>query len=416
MRLTRRRFLSALTTLYALPAVAGRSEASARDDLVGSIETAVLFHGRQTGKTWFHPRPCLVPSEGKNAVLMTMQTIQGSDNFGPVQWTVSKDRGNTWSEPTPVPGFERRFIDVGKGTDIWEEGVCDVVPEFHPRTRTVLAMGHNVYYKNNVLARPQRERCPVYAIRAEDGIWSAGKKLEWNDPRASEIFTCGCAQRVTLSSGEILVPVSFAAKGMPLRSVTTLRCDFNGDALTIRDVGRELKGTTGRGLLEPSLVVWKGTYYLTIRAEDGRGYVSTSADGLEWGAPRSWCWDDGEPLDMSTTQQRWLPHGTGLYLTYTRRSEENAKVFRYRGPIYLARLDPTNLRLIRDTERVVFPLRWETPRDPNHLARMGNFHTVAVTPEESWIMVGEEFPTNQWRGDTLLARVLWRLPNDLVGG
>ena len=55
--------------------------------------------------------------------------------------------------------------------DGYEEGVCDVVPEVHPQTGTVLAMGHNVYYKDNALARPDRDRYAVYVVRDADGRW-----------------------------------------------------------------------------------------------------------------------------------------------------------------------------------------------------------------------------------------------------
>ena len=30
-----------------------------------------------------------------------------------------------------------------------------------------------------------------------------------------------------------------------------------------------------------------------MRAEDGRGYVSVSDDGLNWAEKRAWAWEDG---------------------------------------------------------------------------------------------------------------------------
>jgi hypothetical protein len=351
----------------------------------------------------------MVPRPEGPLALMTLQSISGSDVFGPVHWTSSADLGRTWAEPKPIPGMGRR--DLGDG---WDVGVCDVVPEYHRPTRTVLAVGHNVYYRKGVLARPQRRRWPVYSVRSSDGRWSEPAPLRWEDPRASAIFTCGCSQRVVLDDGDVLVPLSFGTEERPDRSVTTARCSFDGRTLTIGRVGSVLENASGRGLLEPSLARLDGRFYLTIRAEDGRGYVSASNDGLNWDPPRPWCWDDGEPLAMSTTQQHWLPHSDGLFLVYTRKSEANARVMRWRSPLYLAEVDRKTLRLVRASERVVLPLVGDGIRDPDHVARMGNFHTVAATPEESWVTVGETLPANDWRGDTLLARIRWSRPNRLA--
>ena len=378
-------------------------------DLVAGIDRAVIFNGRASGTTWFHPRPCSLPAGDTPQVLMTLQSISGSDVFGPVHWTASDDLGRSWSDPQPIPGFGRRPLGDG-----WEEGVCDVVPEYHSQTRSVLAIGHNVYYRNGVLAKPQRERRPIYVVRSDDGNWSEPKHLEWDDPRATAIYTSGCSQRVHLPNGEVLLPLSFGPRDRVYRSVTTVRCSFDGRTLAIRQVGDELTNTTGRGLLEPSLTQHDGRFWLTIRAEDGRGYVCVSDDGLKWSTPQPWCWEDGEPLEMSTTQQHWLPHAEGLYLVYTRKADGNEQVMRWRAPLFMAEVDLTSKRLKRASEKVVLPLIGDGRKNPKHVARMGNFHTVAVTPDESWVTVGETLPEDGWRGDTLLARVKWSRPNTRV--
>src|SRR6056297_3832680 len=179
--LNRRRFLGSTIGLASLLASGGW--ASRRDSegggLVAEIERQVIFPGRNGGTTWFHPRPCMVPSEeggGPAEALMTLQSIGGSDVFGPVHWTTSPDLGRSWTDPQPIPGLGRR--DLGDG---WQVGVCDVVPEYHPKTDTVLAIGHNVYYKDGVLARPQRRRWPVSLVRSRDGRWSEPRRLEWDD-------------------------------------------------------------------------------------------------------------------------------------------------------------------------------------------------------------------------------------------
>lgn len=413
--LSRRRFLGAGVGLVSLSAtgdarstspVFGDGPNPGSRNLISGIERQVVFNGRQGGTSWFHPRACAVPEGDTPLVLMTLQPISGSDVFGPVHWTTSKDLGRTWEKAEPIPGLGRNTLDGG-----WEVGTCDVVPEYHPPTKSVLAIGHNVYYRNGVLANPQRSRWPVYAAWSPGKGWSEPRRLGWDDPRGTAIYTCGCSQRVVLPAGDVLIPLSFGPQGRQHRSVTTVRCSFDGRELHVREVGTELTRAVKRGLLEPSLTRLDGRFYLTIRAEDERGYVSVSDDGLAWAPPRPWCWDDGEPLAMSTTQQHWLTHREGLFLVYTRKTEGNARVLRWRAPLLVSEVDRGSLRLIRSTERVVLPLVGDGINDPKHVALMGNFHPIAVTPGESWVTVGEERSNDGWHGDTLLARIRWSPPD-----
>jgi hypothetical protein len=383
--------------------VAALAAASGRAARIDRIERRVIWNGRRTGTTWFMPRVTAIPGTPRPLLVMTCQTINGSDYYGPLHWSESRDLGATWSDPAPIPGLGRRTHPDGV-----EEGVCDVVPEYHAKTGVVLALGHNVYYKDGKLTRPSEQRWPVYFIRRADGSWTAPRKLEWDEPEASAMHTSGCAQRVTLPGGDILLPLSFGPQGRQDRAVASVLCSFDGTELKIRRKGNTLRLAVARGLLEPSMERFGGRYYMTIRAEDGRGYVSTSADGLEWAAQRPWCWQDGEPLGMSTTQQHFLPLGGALFLVYTRRDPSNERVMRWRAPIYIAQVDAAKAALIRDTERIVFPLIGDGVKAPEGVARMGNFHTLAITERLALITVAEEHPNNQWRGDTLLSRLTAR--------
>ena len=376
--------------------------------LIAATDRAVLWNGRRSGKSWFHPRPCLVPSTGDNPplVFMTLQEITGSDNYGQVHWTTSEDLGKTWLDPEPVPAFARATIG-----DQLEEGVCDVVPQYHPLSGRVLAMGHNVYYRQNRLAKPQEDRFPVYALWTPNGGWSERHRLDWKDPRGSGIYTCGCGERLLTPDGQVLVAISFVKRGGTNREVTTFRCALNGKTLKVQELGTVSSNPVKRGLLEPSLARWRGEYFMTLRAEDDRGYVSRSADGLAWAKPTAWTFDDGEPLVMSTTQQHWLAHSDALHLVYTRRTPANVKVSRWRAPLFIAAVDPLSLALIRRTERVVFPME---EIDPTHVARTGNFHTLTVSAAESWVTTGEERSADGWKGDVLLARIRWSRPNLLA--
>ena len=75
--------------------------------LIRSIDRSVIRDGRHGGTTWFHPRACVVPGE-PHTVLMTLQSISGSDVFGPVHWSQTQDLGKTWTDPQPIPGMGRR--------------------------------------------------------------------------------------------------------------------------------------------------------------------------------------------------------------------------------------------------------------------------------------------------------------------
>ncbi len=399
--ITRREFLThtaqGLALAPALGAVRCPGVAPGEDT---EITREVLWHGRDGDAIWFHPRPCTLTAGPRPAVLMTMQSISGSDFYGPVYWTRSDDLGRSWREPELIEGLGRRSVDGGM-----EEGICDVVPQHHAPTDCVLAIGHNVYYEGGRLTQPYGNRFPVYVVGDGKGSWSQRRKLEWDHADTSGIYTCGCGERLVLDNGDVLIPISHGPIERKDRGVTTLRCSFDGETLSVLESGGELRLAAGRGLLEPSLVHFDGRYAMTIRAEDGHGYVASSTDGLDWQPARAWRWDDGEALTMSTTQQHWLIQGGTLHLVYTRKDATNGKVMRYRAPLYMAAVRTEDMTLLRSSERIVLPLVGDPLGAPKEVARMGNFHTMALTDREAWVTVGEARPTAGYRGDLLLARI-----------
>ena len=402
MNLTRRRFLataSAAVVAQRLPA----DEADGR--LISSIEKQVIPAPQVEKGTWFHPRACIV---GKTA-FMTLQPIKGSDYFGPVHWTVSEDLGRTWSPFQPAPPLG--WVPEAPGGN---EGVCDVTPEFHPATGSVLALGHNVFYKTAKFEREQPPRWPVYAVW-KNGEWGPREKLDWNDPRGAYVYSNNCGQRVMLPDGDVLMSFTFGVKDKP-RSVCGVLCSFDGKKLVIKKTGPELTNPVGRGLLEPSVTRFKGRFYLTLRAEDNHGYVAVSDDGLNYETQQAWTWDDGEPLTMSTTQQHWLTHSDGLFLVYTRKDASNLHVMRWRAPLWVAQVNPITLRLIRSTERVVLPLVGDGVNEAELVPMMGNFGIANASADESWITDGSWCPKAGNSGELQLARVKWSKPNTLAQG
>ncbi|MBS1790632.1 MAG: exo-alpha-sialidase [Acidobacteria bacterium] len=377
-------------------------------DVAKSIARVMLHKWSDDQITWFLPRTTVVPSPKGAKILMTLQEIGGSDYYGPVKWRESADLGKTWSEIRDVPGWGRRKLEDGT-----ELAVCDVAPEYHAKTKTVLAIGHTIFYREGKYFPEQPQRNPVYVVRDAGGNWSKPQKLVWDDSRGSRIYTAGCAERVNLENGDILLPMSFAPVGRTDYSVAVALCSFDGRVLKIQRLGNELRNTTKRGLLEPSIVQFGDKFYLTIRAEDGRGYVAVSSDGLTWAEPQAWSWDNGEPLEMSTTQQHWLKHSDALYLVYMRKATENANVMRWRAPLYMALVDQKTMRLVRSTERVVFPLIGDGINAPTLVPHYGNFHTMMLNREQSLILAGEVIPAN-FHGDLLMARIWWATPNQFA--
>jgi len=382
--------------------------------LIQSIKKVTLRRNRDgsEGTTWFHPRACIKPSDKyEPQAFMCLQSIGGSDYFGPVHWSVSNLHGKEWTKPEPIPALGRIPVPDHEGL---EAGVCDVVPQFHPPTNSILCMGHVVFYRGPRFSKKdQLPRYPVYTVRKADGSWTDRKILKWDDPRGSFIYTNNCGQRVTLPNGDILLAFTHGANN-EARMVTGVRCRFDGDDLTIEETGPPLTNNKGRGLLEPSITRFRERIYITIRAEDDRGYVSVSDDGIHYAPQKAWTWDDGEPLTMSTTQQHWVTHSDGLFLVYTRKDETNRNVIRWRSPLWIAQVDPENLNLIRSTEQVVLPLVGDGVNDPDKVALMGNFHTVNATPDETWVTVGEWLPKGGALGDMLMGRIRWAKPNQLV--
>lgn len=123
----------------------------------------------------------------------------------------------------------------------------------------------------------------------------------------------------------------------------------------------------------------------------------------------------GTNLENYNTQTHWVAHDDALFLVYTRRGANNDHVFRHRAPLFIARVDPERLRVIRATERIAVPERG---------ARLGNFGITEVSERETWIVTCEWMQTwkqasvvipvdNKYGADnsTYAARVIWAKEN-----
>ncbi len=344
-----------------------------------TLQVDTLSHGYDGKMCWVHPRAGAIPGSSPSVVL-TMQKLllSGSDVFYALADTRTDDL-KTWS-----PIVEHQDT-LGRRNE--PEGVvvaaCDFWPKWHAKTGKLLGTGHTVRYLNNKVM-PVRNREASYAVYDDKTRqWSAWTTLAMPDQPEFADLGSGCAQRVDLPNGDILLPVYFKVKTDKDDHVAVLRCTFDGTTLTFVEKGNDLSIKGGRGFGEPSLARFHDRFYLTLR-NDLSAYIATSTDGLHFSEPKEWTWDDGTPLGSYNTQAHWVTHSDALYLVYTRKGANNDHMIRHRAPLFMAQVDPEKLCVLRATERILVPDRG---------ARLGNFGVVDVNENESWVTVAEWMQT-----------------------
>lgn len=350
------------------------------EDAPFTVQLDTLTRGYDGKMCWVHPRASALPGAPPSVVL-TMQRLllTGSDVFYALNDMRTDDLGKTWSairEHADTLG--RR--DEPDGIIV---GACDFWPKFHRKSGKLLGIGHTVRYRNNaVIANRRRETCwSVYDDKAR--TWSAWKTLAMPDDPKFFNNGAGCSQRVDLENGDILLPIYFKAEADKYYRTTVLRCAFDGSELKFIEHGSDVVVQEGRGAYEPSLTRHRDRFFLTIRSDE-RGYVTASSDGLHFAPPQPWQWDDGAELGSYNTQTHWVPHTDALYLAYTRRGANNDHIIRHRAPLFIGRVDPQTLQVMRGTERILVPERG---------ARLGNFGVTEVNENETWVTVAEWMQT-----------------------
>ena len=350
---------------------------------------------------WFQPRPTPIPGFGQNgnpAVIMTIQKSLGSDHCTGLKVTRTDDLGKTWSKITPVE--ELGWRDAGNGITV---GPIDFTLGWHAPSGKVLGIGHSARYTEKGFAGLGKDRgrdtiYSVYDPKTEKWTpWAILELPQTDDDRYSFNGTHG--QWLVEPDGTILVPIYFvpaqAAGWKCSFTGIVLRCKFDGEKLTFIEHGKELKHSVPRGLYEKSITFYKGRYYMTMR-NDKKGFVAVSDDGLNFGPIKPWTFDDGSELGSYNTQQKWVTHSDGLFLVYTRRGANNDDVFRHRSPLFIARIDPEKLHVVRETEQVAVPKQGK--------ASFGNFDATTINENETWITVGGG-------GKVYCTRVIWSKPN-----
>ena len=433
----RKMWLLGVLTIFAgaLPAlaqeVAGGRETSKDQGLTFRVQTDVAHAGFDGSTCWVHARAGAVPAgqagneSSTPVVVMTMQKLQlsGSDVFEPLNETRSQDLGQSWTPPQAIDSFARQTFT--RDSDRWPTGadnapelladgdqtlVSDFTPAWHVASERLLGIGHTVWYRQGRVT-PVRPRGIAYAVSQGVGQgWGPWKTVALPAEEKFRNAGAGSGQRVDLPGGDVLVPIYFKRPADKQYTVTVCRCRFDGQTLEYVTHGNELSLSVERGLSEPSLTCFQGKYYLTLR-NDQHGYVCRSDDGLHFSEPQQWTFDDGSQLGNYNTQQHWVTHSQGLFLVYTRRGADNDHVFRHRAPLFIARVDPQQLQVIRSSEQVLIAERG---------ARLGNFGVVDVSADETWVTAAEWM---QPRGvekhgsdnSVFVARLQWSQPNALYG-
>jgi len=368
-------------------------------------------------KCYTQARAGIVPrGGGKPRIVVTMSPLllTGSDVYYELHEMRSDDLGITWTGPIKhLDTLGRRPGGMLNGKPV-ELACGDFWPKWHAKSGMLLGTGHTVAYVDDKAPVKNFMIAPAYSVYdAEKGTWSRWTTLELPEGKLGQACGAGCCQRVDLPDGTILLPVYHREKDSPFARSTVLRCSFDGVKLGVLEIGATIRRDCKRGLPEPSLAVFKGTYYLTLREEDA-GFVAVSKDGLRFGDLKKWTWDDGADLGTYNTQAHWVTHSDALYLVYTRKGANNDHVFRHRAPLFIAEVDTQKLHVKRATERILIPEKG---------ARYGNFGVCHVSEKETWVVETEwmqrppaEFVIpvkNKWGAEARVyaARIIWDRPN-----
>lgn len=362
-----------------------------------------------TDSLFLQARAAVIPDSKRAEQVITLSYYGfGTHAYGDMYQISRSSPHSPWSAPTPIAGLKKELIE-----DTLFRVIGDVTPAWHQKTRTLLATGKSFFSLANVRTdMPNQKRIDLehlqevaYAtMNPKTGHWSSIKVVKLPERLSNgDRFYCtnaGCTQRFDLDNGNVLLPVRYL-KGKHYVT-TVLLCRFDGDQLSYVRHGTSLSVPSGRGLYEPSLTRHKGWYYLTMRADDG-AWVAKSRDGLTFEPAVEWKFDDDQLLGSYNTQQHWITHKSGLYLVYTRKAGYNDAVFRHRAPLFMAKVNTGNLRIVRASEQEIIPI-------PKNNGDLGNFGVTDVSPNETWITASvspKDLNARQRETAVIVSRILW---------
>lgn len=361
-----------------------------------SVELQVVSSGYNGEWCWFQPRAAKFGNKEEMVILMQPWVTSHSDFVLFMHEVRTKDGGEDWSAP-------KSLVD-SLGEELSDNviaRICDVTPQFHKKSQKVLATGVTTYYKDSAEFTPSpRETCYFYSVGDK---WSSWKRLNMPAEKCFFHASVGGSQWIDLPNGDILLPIYFLRDPNVVNySVTVLRCHFDGEKLEYLEHGNFMDLDRARGYCEPSLIEFKGKYYLTLR-NDINGMVAVSDDGLHYEKPIEWMFNDTTFVWTENTQQHWVKSPKALFLVYTSsHRDESSNVFRGRAPLFMAQFDEKNMVLLKETETILVP---------NRSAQLGNFGAFEVSENESWVTTSEAMDSNsslnEANGRVYIAKIKW---------
>ena len=272
--------------------------------------------------------------------------------------------------PTEVPELAWR-----KGPEGLTIAVANGTPGWHAPSGRMIAIGGKILLYTAVGDYASLEKLPrSYEVSYATYDPAADKWTPWRNSKCPKPTASSAAWAAAVPSGwsgptgRCLCPLSSSPAIGADYQATVLHCGFDGGEMKYLGHGDELAVVGGRGFTEPSLALFRGKYYLTLR-NDARAYATTSDDGQHFAPVKAWTFDDGQDLGSYNTQAHWLAHSDGLFLSYTRRGANNDHIARNRAPIFVAQVDPVKLQVLRKTEQIPAA---GARRDARQLRRSGH--------------------------------------------
>lgn len=378
-------------------------------DSIREIQEHVLIPGTSHEGMWLGPYMIFTPGTPARDIHMI---FSATDRSGGDSVQVNK-RFVSQEAPKDPKGFshwhtvlqpEEYPTQLQPETDA--DGFC-FMPSFlnwkyHPAMGKVVGFGSVLRHKGPELSNHLEHLAISYSVYdPADRTFTPWKSFRVTTDGV-ERPCAAYGQRVDLPGGDILLPFSTVKEIHGWDTIYwsgSIRCRFNGDSIEVVEVGNLVSQPKLRGFVEPSMAECNGTYSMTLRANDGHSYLTTSQDGLHWQKPSPWIWDDGTSIAMNQTMSKFIRNDHGLFFVYTRITGDNENVVRHRAPLFIGQIDPEKGCLLRETESVLMA---------NRGFPLGNFNVYQISPTETWVTApewdrsGEDIPC-----DNRLTRILW---------
>lgn len=376
---------------------------------ISSIQEHVLVSGKSHSGLWLGPDMIFTPGNVTKDfhLFFTVTDRKGGDSmqehyhFTAPRLSLNFDSLSKWKKQWKKSQYPKALHS--RKNDSGYRFVPSFNWKFHQQSKKSIGFGHLLRHKGKHLSKHLTHLAITYSIyNPASGAFAPWKSFRIKiDGKKRPCVAYG--QRVDLPNGDILLPFSTIKelKGWnSIRWCGSARCRFDGGKINVVDVSNLVTNSVPRGFVEPSMAEYNGVYYMTLRAQDGHAYYTTSKDGLTWEDPMPWSWDNGDTIPMDQTMTKFISRPDGLFLVYTRITENNKEVFRHRAPLFIAKIDIDNKCLVKETESTVLA---------NNGFPLGNFNIHAISPKEIWITSQEWDRTGKNVDcDNLLGRIIWK--------